>query len=136
MIDIYKLAHLQRELLRKAIDLCKVGGYIVYSTCSIAVEENEAVIDYIVKKRWVKVIDTGLNIESRVYKKYQDKNFHDRIKYCVRIFPHVHNLNGFFICKLKKLKNGDKSKIEEPVIVKKKNKNKKEGSFRTKKIKK
>ena len=51
VMDIYKAAHLQRELLRKAIDLCKVGGYVVYSTCSFAVEENEAVVDYATKKR-------------------------------------------------------------------------------------
>lgn len=51
--DIERASHLQKELLRSAIDKCKVGGYIVYSTCSIAVEENEEVVDYILKKRYV-----------------------------------------------------------------------------------
>jgi ribosomal RNA methyltransferase Nop2 len=36
MIDIYKNAHLQRELLLAAIDCCKVNGTIVYSTCSVS----------------------------------------------------------------------------------------------------
>lgn len=106
--DIYRAAHLQKELLRAAVDKCKVGGYIVYSTCSIAVEENESVIDYIVKKRYVKVIDSGLDIESKTYTKFKDQKFHDRIKYCVRVFPHIQNLDGFFIAKLKKMREGER----------------------------
>ena len=37
MMDIYKHAHLQRELILSAIDCTKLGGYVVYSTCSITV---------------------------------------------------------------------------------------------------
>jgi ribosomal RNA methyltransferase Nop2 len=113
MLDIYRAAHLQKELLRKAIDLCRVGGYIVYSTCSFAVEENEGVVDYVLKKRHVKLVDTGLNIESKVYTKFKEARFNDRMKYCVRVFPHVHNLDGFFIAKLLKTKEGIRGVEEE-----------------------
>jgi len=73
------------------------------------VEENEAVIDYAVRNRYVKIIDTGLDIESRAITKWRENRFNDRIKYCIRVYPHVNNLDGFFICKLKKLRNGEKS---------------------------
>ena len=125
VLDIQRAAHLQRELLRKAIDVCKVGGYVVYSTCSIAVEENEAVVDYVCKKRYVKIVDTGLEIQTKPYTKYKDTHFNDRIKYCVRVFPHIHNLDGFFVAKLLKVKDGQRQTgAEEEELIKAKKANK------------
>lgn len=40
-----ELAALQRRLLRQAFALCRPGGAVVYSTCSIDRDENEDVVD-------------------------------------------------------------------------------------------
>jgi ribosomal RNA methyltransferase Nop2 len=64
--DIERMAHLQKELLVAAVDACnpksKTGGFVVYSTCSVTVQENEAVVDYVLSKRHVKLVDSGLTV--------------------------------------------------------------------------
>ncbi len=52
--DIAALADLQRRLLDRAADLVKVGGYLVYCTCSLEPEEGEAQIAALLERepRW------------------------------------------------------------------------------------
>ena len=63
--DVERCGVLQKELLLSAIDALSIkgkeGGVMVYSTCSVSITENEEVVDYILKKRDVKLIDTGLD---------------------------------------------------------------------------
>merc|ERR1711865_1122599 len=115
--EIKKCSHLQRELLLAAVDSIDVnsatGGYVVYSTCSMLVEENEAVLDYVLKNRCVKLVETGLEFGVKGRTKYKDKRFHPSVELSRRFYPHVHNMDGFFMSKLKKYANGKPKELAE-----------------------
>ena len=130
--EVLDNSRVQKELILAAIDSCNVkgSGIIVYSTCSISVEENEWVVDYALKYRYVKCIEVGFEVGESGLSSFREKRFHPSVKNCRRIYPHVHNMDGFFVAKLKKyadgVKGGEKDKEGEGEKKKRKNKKKKE----------
>ncbi len=106
--DVQKCAHIQRELLLTAIDLVDASrpeATIVYSTCSITVEENEAVVDYALAHRDVKIVETGIPFGRPGLTRHRTKRFHPAVAKSVRVYPHTHNMDGFYVCKMIKVSN-------------------------------
>lgn len=89
-----------------AIDCCKVNGVIVYSTCSVSPLENEEVVNYALKKRFVKIVDCEVEVGEQGLTKFVEKRFHVDLKKTRRIYPHVHNMDGFYVAKLVKVAKG------------------------------
>ncbi len=94
--DIIFCSNLQRQLIISAYDSLKLGGVLVYSTCSMTPEENEFVIDHLLSKRDAELLDIefgdkALQITDRDLSKAR------------RFYPHKHRCAGFFVAKIKRL---------------------------------
>ena len=100
---IQEMRHKQRGLLLNASRLLKPNGILVYSTCTFSPEENEGVIDWLLRK--TKGTMTLLPMHIQGIKGYppvmdwQEKNFDSQVKHCWRVLPDE-TKEGFFIAKL------------------------------------
>jgi len=100
---VARLGDLQTRLLVAAIKMAKVGGEIVYSTCTLTPEENESVINKILQKYPVELEEIELPINSReAFTKYNEMVFHPSLSKARRIVPWEADSDGFFIAKLRK----------------------------------
>merc|ERR1712098_556147 len=68
---------------------------------------DEAGFNDILKARHVKIVpfDANVSIGTPGFTRYRKKRFHPSVENSRRYYPHVHNLDGFFVAKLKKLSN-------------------------------
>ncbi len=102
---IKEMAHKQKGLLLAASRLLKIGGVLVYSTCSFAPEENEAVVDWLLRK--TKGTIRVENIDFPEIERYDSlsewngKAFDKTISHCLRVLPDE-QMEGFFVAKLAK----------------------------------
>lgn len=97
---------LQIGLLKRAVQLTRSGGVVVYSTCTYSPEENEAVVDDVLGE----YRDTIRLEEASVpglkgcpgLTEWNGIESCDELKHCARYYPHQNDTGGFFVAKLVK----------------------------------
>lgn len=103
MADIRYCATRENDLLDAAVTALAPGGTIVYSTCSIAPEENEYVIDEILNRYpEMKIEQIPLEFGIQGYSEPFGVSLNPSLTLAKRFLPHLHGSEGFFICKMKK----------------------------------
>ena len=97
------LSRKQKKLLNVIVDLLKDDGILVYSTCTYAPEENESVVQHLIDNYKFKILDVKLPLKVRSgLVGWKSERFDDSMNKAVRIYHHDNNLEGFFLCKLRK----------------------------------
>ena len=98
--DVDYCASRQDKLIDAAIKAVKPGGILVYSTCSFAPEENEMVVDRMLKKSGNITVEP-VKHGSNGLTKFGDTVFDGQLKNARRLYPHLHDTTGFFIARLR-----------------------------------
>ena len=104
--DLAKFVVKQVEMLIAALKAVRPGGIIVYSTCSIAPEENE----YVVSKALelfegiaiVESVNEYQSLFSQGLTEFHKLRFRKDLRNALRLYPHLHNCEGFFVCRIRR----------------------------------
>lgn len=90
--SINEYAALQSRLLENAAAHVRPGGALVYSTCSISVEENEAVVEgFLMRHPEFKIVEANPRLGAPGLRGLEEAQ---------RLYPKTHESEGFFIAKL------------------------------------
>lgn len=98
--SIEKLPALQLQILSNGGQYVKKDGILVYSTCTINKKENEEVVDMFLHNNPQFELCDIKNAMKPPLGQHQDR------KGMVTLFPHIHQTDGFFICKMRR-KSGE-----------------------------
>jgi NOL1/NOP2/sun family putative RNA methylase len=100
------LAKTQKNLLKAGFNVLKPGGTLVYSTCTLEPDEDEGVVDWLLKEfdnaKLEDINLTGLKRSDAVVE-FEGKTYSDEVKKCLRIWPQDNDTEGFFVAKINKV---------------------------------
>lgn len=97
------LAGLQRGLARRAVELLRPGGVLVYSTCTVEPLENEGVVDWLLEHLPVDVEPVPLDVDGAEPLTFFDGRSYDpRVRDTLRVHPAHHGTEGFYVARLRK----------------------------------
>ncbi|WP_435125907.1 RsmB/NOP family class I SAM-dependent RNA methyltransferase [Halobaculum sp. D14] len=98
---VREVSGIQKGILARAVQATKPGGTVVYSTCTFAPEENEAVLDHVLDAEDCRVADWDCPLDSRPgVTEWQDDEYDDQVAKAHRVYPHLNDTGGFFVAKL------------------------------------
>ncbi|MFZ0427673.1 MAG: NOL1/NOP2/sun family putative RNA methylase [Acidobacteriota bacterium] len=111
-----RLAVQQRSLLHSGLKALKPGGVLVYSTCTIAPEENEAVIDFALE-RFPVILEEfqlpGLKVRPGLTS-HSGRIYSPTLVRAARIHPYENPCEGFFIARLRKTASFGQARFRKP----------------------
>ncbi len=92
----------QIRLLTSAFKALKVGGQLVYATCSLHPDENEAVLDALLNLYPRQATIEATKHPAPGLTSHKTRAFHPQIRHAVRLWPHLYDTSGFFAALIRK----------------------------------
>lgn len=101
---VKRMASIQYRLLKNSFNLLKTEGVLVYSTCTLEPEEDEEIVDRLLKEfPNADVLDIDLKIKrSPAILEFDGRKYDGRVGKCLRIYPQDNDSEGFFVAKISK----------------------------------
>ena len=101
-----RMAALQRRLILAAYDALKPGGRLLYSTCTLTPQENEGVLDWLLRERpEARVLPfevPGVKLEPGLGA-WRGREFDPRVRNSRRVYPWLNpDMEGFFLALVEK----------------------------------
>jgi hypothetical protein len=96
---------LQRGLLRRAVELLRPGGALLYVTCTFNPEENEGVVSKVLEERAGELYVEPIGLDAPHapgLTSFEDRRFHPDLEGAWRVYPHHLDSGGLFLCRLRK----------------------------------
>lgn len=101
-----RLSQRQFLLLESAFEALKSGGQLVYATCSLAPEEDEMVLDALLKKypRQARIVEIPKSmIDAPGLTRFNGQELKPSLRNALRLWPHIADTSGFFCTKIGKM---------------------------------
>jgi 16S rRNA (cytosine1407-C5)-methyltransferase len=113
-----RLQERQTQLLMSGIRALKTGGQLVYATCSLAPEEDEAVLDVLLSQYGssLEIVDVSAKVPYQTPGLTQFGNdlFHKDVENALRLWPHRTGMSGFFCALIQKTDRISLPKLQPP----------------------
>lgn len=94
--QIDELVQLQRSILKNAVTYVKVGGTLIYSTCTVAREENDLQVEWILENLPLKLVSLEGCISEALLKNTEREG-------TLQLLPGREKADGFFLAKFQKV---------------------------------
>ncbi len=106
LTEVEALAERQTRLLESALRSVRVGGQVVYSTCTLTPQEDEGVLAALLAQfpDCFHIVDIQQRLPQPApgLTQFMDENFPAEVAHAARLWPHIFGTAGFFAAKLVK----------------------------------
>lgn len=113
---VEQMSRLQQRMLVAAFKRLRPGGILVYSTCTIAPEENEAPLDHLLRHHpdaEVEPIDLAIPEAMPGLARWEGRDYHPGLRHARRLVA-APFMEAFFVCRIRKAANGAAGKGATP----------------------